>query len=116
MPTGKDEPGEFQIGFMDDRFKDGLKEFATRPAYKAEVSRLCQALRTWKDLHPGREPEWKDFSGLVMGGALDKKAARDYLAGNDVAHECIVWVDEHTERRCTMMQLQFALAIIGWRA
>jgi hypothetical protein len=103
----------FQLSSEEKR--DLARQLLARPGYVADTQRLVEAFELWQRLHPMERPVWQDTEAtLVMGGAIDDEHMRGYIAGNDAAHRCLLWVDEHTGKMGTLMQVQFVLSHLGW--
>lgn len=95
--------------------KKQLMELILSPDYKADIERLAKAMYLWQKLHPEEKPEWQDTTTVLLaGGSLDDERARGFVAGNDAAHRCLLWADEHTGRQLSMLQAQCALWVLGW--
>lgn len=99
---------------LDESSRESLKKMVNRD-YVRGVESLGAALARWKAEHPDEKLEWHDTKRTLLGGMpLDSAECRGYLAANAAADRCVVWADEATGGKMTILQLQFAIGLLGW--
>lgn len=112
--SAKAKGRSYRVIQMDDEGRAKLIEQTKDPTYRRAIEQLARAMLEWRRAHPGATPVWFDPKGvLLMGADIGDETARGHIAANEAAHQCLLWADEQTGRRMTMMMVQFALVMIG---
>lgn len=86
------------------------------PGYVELVKRLADVANEWRAAHPQARLKFheENVKATFLTGDLGGAYTRGYFADSEDADALLVYMDERTGKKASLMQAIFALSYLGW--